>query len=446
MSNAKKFHLAWFLAGWMQHGWLDTFAGDTATEWDKPELYIDMAHALERAKFDFLIIEDSSWVPDDWGGTSDYYVRAGASVMKQDPAVLASILTSHTRELGIVPTLSTTEYHPYMAARMLASLDHVSRGRAGWNVVTGHAPQTAANYGKEGHPEHDERYRQAHEFLDAAQALWNSWDPDAMVLDRKTGQWADPAKLHTPDFEGTYFRTRGPLNVAPPVQDGRPTIVQAGGSPAGRDFASKHADAIIAGVGTPEAMRKYRDDVRQRAVGHGRSADDVKVLFLCSPTIAETHEGALAKKEAERQVMLEHPQGYLAGLGYICHVDFSKCDLDTPISQLRHLLESEGGKNGNISSLQQFFEDAGDSTLREYAARATNWRLVDPVGTPDEVADWMGEAMEVAGGDGFLMIQNVINRHSISLVTDGLVPALQRRGLMRTEYAHPQLRHNLLSF
>jgi FMN-dependent oxidoreductase (nitrilotriacetate monooxygenase family) len=442
MADKKKFHLAWFLAGFSQHGWLDTWGGNLIDEWDKPELYIDFAHSLERAKFDFMIIEDSSWVPDDWGASSDFYVKSGSSVMKGDPSVLASILMSHTRELGIVATLSTTEYHPYMAARLLATMDHVSKGRAGWNVVTGHAHQVAANFGKDQHPEHDERYVMAMEFMDAAQQLWNSWEPDAMVGDRSTGTWADPAKLHTPNFEGKYFKTKGPLNVARPLQDGRPVIVQAGGSPAGRDFASLHADAIIAGVGTIEMMREYRDDVRKRADQHGRNPDDVKVLFLANPCVAATHEEAVAKKERMRQGMLAHPEGYLAGLGYICHIDFSVFDLDTPISQLRDQVSTDG----NQSSLVQFFDDAGEDTLREYAARAMSWRLVEPVGTPEEVADWMEHAMAEVGGDGFLIIQTEINRNAISVITDGLVPVLQRRGLVRTEYENPQLRDNLRSY
>jgi FMN-dependent oxidoreductase (nitrilotriacetate monooxygenase family) len=432
------FHLGWFLNGFRVHGWDTPWIGSTLHHWMEADFYRDFARSLERAGFDYLILEDSAYVPDGYGSSHDYYLKNAMHVPKHDPAVLGSILTQYTKRLGIVVTLSVTEYAPYMLARQMSTLDHMSRGRAGWNVVTSSSDRSAQNYGKDGHPQHDERYDIADEFAELVYKLWGSWEADALVLDVEGGMFADPSKVHTVDFQGKYFRSRGPLNTAPPPQ-GRPVIVQAGGSPRGREFASKHADSIIASVPEVSKMKEYRDDVRERMVGHGRKPDDCKVLFLTSPILGETREEAKAKYDRYVAYAREHPEIKLANMGFATDVDFYGYDVDTPLGELVTQFKT----NGHQSSLADFLRMAQNQTLREVAATT---RAVDFVGTPDDVAAQMAEAMEEVGGDGFLFTLGELTHRSISEITDGLVPALQRRGLTRRDYGHEQFRDNLLEF
>jgi alkanesulfonate monooxygenase SsuD/methylene tetrahydromethanopterin reductase-like flavin-dependent oxidoreductase (luciferase family) len=267
--------------------------------------------------------------------------------------------------------------------------------------------------------------------------LWESWEPDAVVLDRETGTYADASKVHEINFEGKYFRSRGPLNTVRSPQ-GRPTIVQAGGSPAGRDFAAKYADSIIATATGIEGMIEYRDDVRRRAEGHGRKPDDVKVLFLVSPILAETTEEAYAKRD--RIVNGPHYiEQSLAGISSVTDIDFSQFDLDAELPPLT--------TNGEQGSLDKFAQWGSGKTLRQLVMERVS-RSFELVGTPEDIADVMGEVMEAIGGDGFLITAPAmrVGRRYIADITEGLVPALQRRGLTRTSYTFDQLRDNLLEF
>jgi len=437
---ATPFHLAWFLQGSSAQAWGEAWTGHIGTSWMVPELFLDFARALERACFDYVLIEDSSYIGESWGGSNAIYLANAIAVPRQDPAIVAALMTQVTSRIGIVPTFGTYSHHPYLLARMIATLDQVSSGRIGWNAVTGSSDYAAMNFGLSGMPEHDLRYDMADEYMAAVRALWATWEPNAIVGDRTTGVFADPAKVHHANFAGQWFKTRGPLNSGPCPQ-GQPVIAQAGGSPRGRAFAARHADTIVAhgkGIG---GMKAYRDDVRRHMIAHGRNPEDCKVLFMIAPILGETEELAQEHKRRRAAVAEAQIPQRLAFFGKLLNVDFSGFDLERPICDI------DITTNGHQLNLEQFKRIAGTRTLREAMADYNATSLsIELVGTPDSVAARMGEAMEEVGGDGYLFSLPNISRRTIAEIEDGLVPALQDRGLVRKAYAFPQFRDNLLEF
>ena len=436
----KPFHLGWFLHGSSAQAWGEPWTGAIGRDWRVPELFCDMARALERACFDYLLIEDSSYIGESFGGSREIYLRNGLSVPRQDPSVIATLMAAATSRIGIVPTLSTFAYPPYLLARLVASLDQVSNGRIGWNMVTGSSDFVAMNYGMPGMPEHDLRYDMADEYMAAVNALWDSWEPGAILADTDSGILVDHTKVHAVDFEGKWFKTRGPLNSGPCVQ-GRPVIAQAGGSARGRRFAAQHADTIVASVKGVAGMRAYRDDVRAHAAAAGRNPDDIKVLFTVAPELGDTmEEAALRHRQRLARAEAQVPN-ILAHFGKITNIDFGKYDLDTPVDQLNLWT------NGHQQLLEEFRNFAGKRSLRQamYAYRG-NPGSIELIGTPDAVASQMAEAMQEAGGDGFLISLGNVSRRSIAEIADGLVPALQARGLARKAYEFAHFRDNLRAF
>ena len=289
----KKFHLGWFM-NFIPPEWDTTWASPDVARWPNGRFYVDMAKSMERACFDFIMIEDTVMVADAYGGTMEGSLKNAIFAPKQDPVPLAIQVAVNTRHLGVVATMSTSFYPPYLLARLCSTADSIAEGRFGWNIVSSAEDRAAQNFGLDGLPEHDERYNVAEEYFDVVNQLWDSWEADAVVMDRDTHTFADFNKVHTIDFDGKYFKSRGPLNTVPSPQH-RPTFLQAGASPRGRQFAAGAADAIIA-VGTGVAgMKEYRDDIRARAKAAGRNPDDIKLLFVVSPTIAATESEARAK-------------------------------------------------------------------------------------------------------------------------------------------------------
>jgi FMN-dependent oxidoreductase (nitrilotriacetate monooxygenase family) len=399
---------------------------------------MDMARSLERACFDYLLLEDSSYVGESYQGSTDIYLKSGIAVPRQDPSVVAALMTAVTSRIGIVPTFGTYAYPPYLLARLVATLDQVSQGRIGWNAVTGSSDFAAMNFGMKGMPEHDLRYDMADEYMAVVGRLWDSWEPGALIADRASGVLVDTSKVHAVNHEGQFYKTRGPLNSGPCPQ-GRPVIAQAGGSPRGRQFAAQHADTIVAHTKGVAAMKAYRDDVRARMAAAGRDPETCKVLYLVSPIIGQTEAEAQDRRQERiaraRQLI---PQR-LAHLGKVTNIDFGKFDLDQPLGQLR--------TNGHQQTLDQFTAKAPGKTLRELMEDYNTTELsVELVGTPDTIAARMAEVMDEVGGDGFLFSLPNVSRRVLAEVEDGLVPALQARGLTRTGYAHSQFRDNLLEF
>jgi FMN-dependent oxidoreductase (nitrilotriacetate monooxygenase family) len=436
--SATPFHLAWFLQGSSAQAWSEPWTGHIGRTWMQPELFVDMARCLERACFDYVLLEDSSYVGESWGGTTEIYLKHGLSVPRQDPSVVAALMSQATSRIGIVPTFGTFAYPPYLLARLVATLDQVSAGRIGWNAVTGSSDYAAMNFGLPGMPEHDLRYDMADEYMDVCRALWGSWEPGAIIADQEGGVLVDHTKVHPVNFAGRFFKTRGPLNSGPCPQ-GQPVIAQAGGSPRGREFASRHADTIVANAKGVDAMKAYRNDVRTRMVGHGRDPDACKVLFLVAPILGETEEEAHERKRIRAARAAEQLPQRLAHFGKTLNIDFSVFDPDQPLGALT--------TNGHQQSLDQFLKRAGNRTLREAMADYNATELsVELVGTPDTVAARMAEVMQEVGGDGFLFSMPNVSRRILAEVEDGLVPALQKRGVTRKAYSHEQFRENLLEY
>ena len=432
------FHLGCFLQGSSVQAWNEPWTGRIGETWMRPDFLVDVARALERACFDYLLLEDSSYIGESYGDSREIYLHHGIAVPRQDPSVVATLMAAATSRIGIVPTFATFAYPPYLLARLVATLDQVSAGRIGWNMVTGSSDFAARNFGLDGLPEHDLRYDMADEYMDLVGRLWDSWEPGALVADLDSGMLADHAKVHQVDFKGKYYASRGPLNCGPCPQ-GRPVIAQAGGSPRGRQFASQHADTIVASVKGLDAMRAYRDDVRQRLAGHGRDPAACKVLFLVAPIVAETTEDALQLKQRRAARAAAQVDRKLAFLGKITNIDFAQFDLDAPVGAL--------ATNGHQQTLDDFKRKAGGRTLREaVTSYNSDGGSVELVGSPADVAAQMAEAMAHVGGDGFLFSMPDVSRRSIAEVEDGLVPALQKRGLVRRGYEHVQFRENLLAF
>ncbi|HEX4507141.1 MAG TPA: NtaA/DmoA family FMN-dependent monooxygenase, partial [Alphaproteobacteria bacterium] len=329
-------------------------------------------------------------------------------------------------------------YPPFLLARMCATIDHIAGGRFGWNIVTSGEDLAAQNFGMAQITAHDTRYEMADEYVELVNQLFASWDPDAIVRDRETGTYADFRKVRPIHFEGKYYKSRGPLNTAPMPQ-GRPAYVQAGGSPRGRDFAARHADSVICAAKGIKGMKSFRDDIRARAETFGRDPDDIKMLFLLAPVMGKTR----AEAEAENERGLESSRFHhhtLALHSALSGIDLSQFDLDKPLPEMT--------TNGSIASLSGFAQFGSGKTLKQVIRESGKASCLDCVGTIDDVADQMAAAMEEVGGDGFLIRHPFydINRRYILEVADGLVPALQRRGLVRTEYTAPTLRQTLREF
>lgn len=433
----RKFHLGWFM-NFTADLWNGPFENG-GSPWSG-EFYVDMARTLERACFDYIMVEDKLSVSEAYGGSSEMVLKhAVGMVPKHDPAPLAAIMSAGTTNLGIVITMSTLGYPPFLLARLCSTLDHIAKGRFGWNVVTSAEDAAAQNFGLDQLPPRELRYDMAHEYMDLCYRLWDSWERDAIVMDRERGVYADWKKVHPIHFSGKFFKSRGPLNTAPMPQ-GRPVIVQAGGSPKGRDFAAKHADSIITLADGLEGMKEYRNDIRERARKHGRNPDDIKVLFLVIPTIAETKEAAYSRRD-ELSKSLPFVDQTLSLLSAITDIDFSKFEMDQPLPHLT--------TNGEQGSLDKFQQSGSGKTLRQLVYESAEFESsIELIGTPDSVADDMGRIMDEVGGDGFLitMHNQAVSRRQVLEVTEGLVPALQRRGLVRTEYTGKTLRENLRAF
>ncbi len=434
--SKKPFHLAWFLSqGYGPKSWRSDFPGADVARWMMPDLFVDLAQGMERACFDYMIIEDSSNVPYTYKGSHDTYLKYAASAPKLDPAVLVPYMAQATKHLGLVPTLSVSEYPPYLLARLVNTLDHTTEGRVGWNCVTGSNDGAAQNYGRDKHREHDERYDVADEFADVVTRLWEAWDEDAMVLDPSIPMFADGANVRPINHAGKYFKVRGPIN-APRSPQGRVPICQAGGSPRGLEFASRWADTIITdGGGSVASMKAYRDDVRKRAVAIGRDPDRIKVLFLANPFVDTTMEAARERRRLDEIEAEKHVDMQLSGMSRITGIDFSRFDLDEPLPPTLKT-------NGHQSSLAKWIGKTPRAIVRSYNRKAG----FDFTGTPDYVGGMMQDIMEEVGGDGFLLFNGYFDRRYIMEVCDGLVPELQRRGLTRKKFAHKHFMDNLMEF
>lgn len=433
------FHLA-FIFNFTPDDWQGPF-GTGGSPWDG-KFHTEVAQALERACFDYVIIEDKLMVPESYGGSSQAALRQAMVVPKHDPVPLAVAMGLATSRLGIVATLSTMAYPPFMTARLSSTMDSLLGGRFGWNIVTSAEDLAAQNFGLAKLPPRDERYAMADEYVDVVKQLFASWDKDAVVLDREKGIYADHTKVRPIHFKGEHFQVRGPLNTVPSPQH-RPAFVQAGASPRGRAFAARNADSIIAIASGVAGMKEFREDVRRHAKENGRDPDEIKVLFCVTPTVGETEQDA-RDKQARTVSSPTFIQDILAQVSALTEIDFARFGLDEPLPYRL----TTNGEQGTLDKFQQW---GSGKTLRELVIDGAGGLVssIDLVGTPDSVAERMGEVMEEVGGDGFMITTPLLrlNRRYIAEITDGLVPALQRRGLTRAAYTPGNtLRNNLAEF
>ncbi|MFT4084268.1 MAG: NtaA/DmoA family FMN-dependent monooxygenase [Nocardioides sp.] len=432
----KKMHLGWFMNFSRSTAWTGPWVLESeAREWMNGDFHTDWVRSMERACFDYAMLEDSSMVSDGYGGSMEIDLKHSLYAPKGDPLSIAPILAKATSHIGIISTASTSFYPPFLLARSIATIDHISQGRAGWNIVTSSEDRAAQNFGLDHLYEHDLRYERADEFVEVVEKLWSSWDPDAVVMDRERGVYVDHTKVRPVHHHGRFFDVRGPLNVPRPPS-GRPVYCQAGGSPRGREFAARHADTVISASQGVADMREFRDDIRQRAKAAGREPDAIKVMFITTPVL-----GSSQKEAEERWEQMLHPsqagvEVALGHMGALTEIDFTDLDLDRPFPVLQ--------TNGHRTTLEKFL--GLGSTPREAAGRwAVRYTHPTFVGTPDKVAAAMVEIFDEVGGDGFLIAAGG-SRRGITEITDGLVGALQRLGRARTAYDSDTLRGNLTAF
>ncbi len=399
-------------------------------QWWDMAYWEELAATLEEGSFDALFFADNI----GGYGKDEASIRSGFHFPLLDPAMLIPRLAGATDNLGYVVTMSTTFTSPYQLARSMQTLDHVTEGRIGWNIVTSVNPHEGDNVGIP-LPEHDERYERAHEFMDAVYALWDSFEPDALVMDHENRVLADPSKVHRVDFEGTWHRTAGPLSVMPGPQ-GRPVLAQAGSSDAGRAFAAKHAELVFAPVGTDEQRREMVADLRTRASDVGRDPYDLKIVFTHGPMVAETAQEA----KAIQAEVLERP-GYennIAALRSTAGFDLDSLPRHTRISEILDRVTGMRGPWENAAA-------GDDPTLEEFAARFRNMAADSRfVGTASDVADELEALMDATDADGFQFAPTFYAPDYYRMIVDLLVPELQARGRIRSGYAGPTLRENLL--
>jgi len=351
-----------------------------------------------------------------------------------EPFTLLSALAQHTRHLGLIATASTTFDEPFHIARRFASLDHLSGGRAGWNIVTTSNPDAALNFGREDHMEHDARYDRAREFHDVVTGLWDSWADDAFVRDVDSGRFFDPAKLHVLAHKGEHLSVRGPLHIARPVQ-GWPVIVQAGASEAGRQLAAETAELIFAAPGTLANARAFYADVKSRMRKLGRDPEHLKILPGAFTIVADTVDEAKAIRA--KLDSLVHYDSAIASLSIALGHDASSFDPDGPLPEVPPTNASQSGRERVIELARR-----ENLTVRQLAQRLGGYGGLAFVGTARTIADEMQEWLESEGSDGFNVMFPWLPG-GLDAFVDRVVPELQRRGIFRQEYEGRTLRENL---
>ena len=427
MKKLNKIHLAQFLVhGPTYHSlgmWRHPKTISSGFKWDKPELYQHIARVCERGLFDTVFFADLNYIADTYKGAMAPSLMHATQAPEHDPIPLLSFMAAATKKIGVASTFSVSHSHPFYAARLWATLDHLTNGRAGWNVVTSINSNQAANYGEE-RQSTDNRYDRAHEFMEVCQKLWNSWDVDAVKMDHENGIFADPEKVNRIEYTGKFFKSRGPLNVTRSPQNG-PAIFQAGTSPKGQDFAVKYADAIFAIQPRPEDAANYFNSIKSQMTDIGRDPDACKILFGMQPIIGSSE--AEAREKQEEHNALVPLEGGMAILSAHLDFDLSKIPADA--------LMSERSEPELYRMRTRFHKiDGTPMTVAETAARhGQSVSLPQFVGTPQGIADQMEAFINVAGGDGF-MLTAIHSPGAIEEFVDLVVPELQKRGIYRKEY------------
>ena len=397
------------------------------------EHFLEMAKLAERGKFDMMFLADA---PATRRGNLDGLSRWPQYMAHFEPLTIYSAMAAVTKHIGFGATATTSYLEPYNLARLFGSLDHISHGRAAWNIVTTANPAVAPNFGREEHYSHADRYRRAHEFVDIVKGLWDSYDDDAFVRDTETGVYFDPKKLHQLNHKGEFFEVAGPLNMARPPQ-GYPVLIQAGVSDDGRGLAAAVADAVFIQqlkMSTAQAIYK---DIKERVVACGREADDLKLMPGMAIIVADTEDEA--KREYEWLQSKIHPQVGIELLGsQLGYIEFGDLDVNQPFPE--HLMPPEDTAPGK--RVRELIRD-GHVTVRQMYEQYSGARGSHVLfGTPKQIADGLQEWFESRAADGFIIQPSVLPGGMEDFV-DKVVPELQRRGIFRKEYEGKTLRENL---
>ena len=399
-----------------------------------PSRYEHIARVLEAGRFDGCFFADLFGLYDIHAGSFDAYVRRGGQISFLDPTVVLPIMAAATRHLGLGATLSTSFHTPYHLARWLGSLDVLSGGRVAWNVVTSATDLEAQNAGMDELPPRDERYDRADEALEACFTLWNSWDEGAFVLDKASGIFADPAKVHYANYEGRWVKTRGPLSI-PRSPQGRPVIMQAGSSDRGREFAARWAEVVFTVQRGHDEMRAFYQDLKSRMETVGRKPNECAILPAISVVLGETE--SIAQERADYLNSLIDPELSVAASSSGLGADLTKLKADTKLAEL----QGNQGMKGTEQVLQQTMQADG-LTLAQAAVKRNKGREL--VGTPAMIADRLQEMFEGGVCDGFVLAPTMFPG-MFEQFCRGVVPELQRRGIFRKEYTGRTLRENLQS-
>lgn len=418
------------------------FTGHHVAAWRHPrasvgiefENYLELARLAEAAKFDAIFFADG--VAARLKDVEAASRKAHSGIYPFEPITLLSALSSVTRNIGLIATASTSFSDPFNLARQFASLDRLSGGRTGWNLVTSSDPDAAYNFGHDEQILHADRYERAEEFADVVLGLWDSFEDDTFIRDRQSGRYFDPSKLHRLDHSGRHFKVRGPLNI-PRSPQGRPVLVQAGASEPGKELAARTAEAIFAAQITLEEAVAFYADVKGRLARFGRSHDDLKILPGIFPVVSRTESEAQEKFESLQALI--QPEVGLNLISQLSGVDLSAYPLDGPVpanppatnaGKSRQALVLDLARRENLTIRQLYLRIAG--------ARG-HWQVV---GTPVQIADVLEERFENYGADGFNIMAPLMPGGLADFI-ELVVPELRRRGLFRTEYEGATLRENL---
>jgi long-chain alkane monooxygenase len=431
--------------------WRHPLNNQSGFHWARPELWQRIAQECERGKMDGFFFADQWSAYGVYRGNTDYAIEHAVQFPIHDPMLLIPMMAAVTEKLGFASTLSATYYPPYMTARKFSTLDWLTNGRIGWNIVTSFHGGEARNFGLEDLVAHADRYARVDEYLDVCEKLWGSWDEDAVVMDRESGVFADPRKVHPIEHEGEYFRVPG-FSPALPGPQRSPVLFQAGSSPTGRDFCARRSEASFAIVIGDEHKRGFVEDMNERVVAAGRAPGDLKFFFGVQPIVAVSEAEARERQEiANSLVPYEGAATVLSGH---TGTDFSEFDPDQiatdlperrgisgiweAVTQLNRAPADEGAGDGAAATAT-----AGGLTIRDGTRMYGQSILMDQVvGTPDQVAEQLITTWEETGADGFL-VTSTHTPGSFTEFTDLVAPILQRHGVARRAYTGQTLREHI---
>jgi long-chain alkane monooxygenase len=405
-----------------------------SVEFDQLEPWVELVQLLERGKFDSVFFADVVGLYDDYRGGWETYLREGLQIPNHDPSAIVSALALSTRHLGLVITSSVLQDHPFSFARKISTLDHASKGRIGWNVVTSALKNSARNFGLAEREEHDARYDWAEEYTEVVYKLWEgSWDDGALIRDRDRGVHADPDRVHKIHHVGSRYRVEGP-HLSFPSPQRSPVLFQAGTSTAGRSFAARHAEGVFINAASPKGASVVIDDTRARAVAAGRRPEDIKFLQGMSFVVGST-EAEARRKAADLDEFLS-VDGLIAHRSGGIGIDLGGLDHNTPIGDLAAEVQ---GTRSTIESLIAAAPAGTNPTIADLIRQQQESTRV--VGTPEQIADRL-EQWQDAGVDG-VNIRYITTPGSFAEFIDHVIPELQARGLAQTEYAPGTLRDKL---